>query len=284
MAAIPAQRPGTSRPGAATPVVPPAQPWQETTLSPGTDLGAAAAVEQAISAAIADASMIGRLFEALRAARLWLPLPEDGAAVTPGGAVRLPTVVYLGSEFVAAYTSAEVLTASAQPGTRGLDGTIPCAVTRATDLARLLPPGIGIALNAGADQTVPIYPQGVRFLAAESGSAEHGQVTIGPLPCPPDGLLAAIRTGLASIPQARQAAAAWLSVESGGEGMVVSVTLDQPTDPAAQDAVISAVTRAADAARPEVRWPLDVTFAGEGEPDYIDRWFAAFARPFFCRD
>jgi hypothetical protein len=301
MPAIPAQRPGTNGPGAADQTALPdpalAPPWQETTLSPGNDLGGSALVEQAISAATADASRIAELFDALRTARLWLPLPEDGPAVTPGGAVRLPTVVYLGSEFVAAYTSAELLTASAQPGTRtrdggslaGVPGVVPRAstahaVARAADLARLLPPDIGIALNAGADQSVPIYPQGVRFLAADASTAEHGRVTVGPLPCQPDGLLAGIRAGLAGIPQARRAAAAWLSVQFSGEGMVISVTLDQPADAAAQDSVVAALTRAAEAAPHDVDWPLDVTFPGEGEPDYIDRWIAAFAEPFYRRD
>jgi SseB protein N-terminal domain len=288
MPAIPAQRPGTNGPGAAGQTALPdpvlAPPWQETTLSPGHDLGGSALVEQAISAATSNASRIAELFDALRTARLWLPLPEDGPAVTPGGAVRLPTVVYLGSEFVAAYTSAELLTASAQRGTRTRDGDIPHAVARAADLARLLPPDIGIALNAGADQSVPIYPQGVTFLAADPDAAERGRVTVGPLPCQPDGLLAGIRAGLAGIPQARRAAAAWLSVQFSGEGVIISVTLDQPADPAAQDAVIAALTRAAEAAPHDVDWPLDVTFPGEGEPDDIDRWIAAFAEPFYSRD
>jgi hypothetical protein len=282
MPAVPAQRQAATSPGAVAAVSPAVRPWQEATVSPSADLGGAVAVEQAISAAIADASRISEIFAALRTARLWLPLPEDGEAVTSDGAVRLPTVIYLGSEFVPAYTSAGLLAASARPDSRA-DGAIPHAVTRATDLAGLLPPDIGIALNAGAGQSVPIYPQGVTILASEPGTTGHGRVTMGPLPCRPAGLLAGISAGLAGIPQAGQAAAGWLSIQSAGEGMIISVTLDEPTDPATQDAIIRAVTRAADAAGPEVQWPLDVTFPGEGEPDYIDRWFAAFAEPFYRR-
>src|SRR5215469_3887636 len=67
------------------------------------------AVEQALAAAVADADRIGELLDVLRSARLWLPLPADGKPVVTGGAVTLPTVSYLGSEFVPAYSSARLL-------------------------------------------------------------------------------------------------------------------------------------------------------------------------------
>ena len=59
--------------------------------------------------AIQDASRIGELLDVLRAARLWLPLPGDGRQAVTGTAVTLPTVSYLGSDFVPAYSSAELL-------------------------------------------------------------------------------------------------------------------------------------------------------------------------------
>ena len=40
----------------------------------------------------------------LRTARLWLPLPADGATAIRGTAVTLPTISYLGSDFVPAYS------------------------------------------------------------------------------------------------------------------------------------------------------------------------------------
>jgi hypothetical protein len=43
-------------------------------------------------------------------------------------------------------------------------------VVRAADLARLLPPTIGIALNAGASESVPVYPPGVAYLAEDAGA------------------------------------------------------------------------------------------------------------------
>jgi hypothetical protein len=241
-------------------------------------------VECALTAATQDATRIGDLLETLRAARLWLPLPDDASAVTASGAVELPTVTYLGSEFVPAYTSAELLIAQARAGAASRDsGQVPHAVVLAGDLARLLPPDVGIALNAGASQSVPIYPPGVSFLAADASAAGQDRVSVGPLPAQPEDLLAEIRAGLAGVPQAAEATAAWLSVKFSGEGMIISVALDDPSDAAARDAVVAALEQAAQSARHDAGYPIDVTFPGESEPDEIDQWIAASAEPFYRR-
>src|SRR5579875_1648858 len=175
------------------------------------------AVEHALAAAAADEARIGEVLDALRRGRLWLPLPDDGTPVTDGSAVTLPTVIYLGREFVPAYTSADQLirasapagaagpascapgvagdgdahfahpahpahpatpggpSAAARPvapaGRTGLAGgqepeDIPHLVVPAAALASLLPAGLGIALNPGAPCSVPVYPEGVAYLAA----------------------------------------------------------------------------------------------------------------------
>src|SRR5215469_1638824 len=77
--------------------------------SPALHSEADSAVEQALAAAAEDAGRIGDLLDVLRSARLWLPLPDDGRPVVTGDAVTLPTVSYLGSEFVPAYSSARLL-------------------------------------------------------------------------------------------------------------------------------------------------------------------------------
>ncbi len=244
------------------------------------------AVERALSAAISDAARIGDLLDTLRAARLWLPLPDDGAPATEGTAVRLPTVCYLGSEFVPAYTSADLLARLAdqvRPGRAARPGAaIPHIVVRAADLARLMPPGVGIAINVGASQSVPVYPQGVSYLAADE-PANQRRVSVGPLPAQPEALLAGIRAGLSGIPQASEARAGWLSVQFAGEGLLISVTLDDPADAAVRDQVIAALERAAQDARLDAGYPIDVTFPGEGEPDHIDQWIATAAKPFYVR-
>jgi hypothetical protein len=82
----------------------------------------------------------------------------------------------------------------------------------------------------------------------------------------------------------RDACAAWLSVQFAGEGLLISVTLDDPAEAAARDLAVAAIERAAWQAPPEeAAFPIDVTFPGEREPDHIDEWISAFATPFYRR-
>jgi hypothetical protein len=258
------------------------------------DVAPESAVERALAVAIEDASRIGDLLDVLRRARLWLPLPGGGTAAIKGTAVTLPTVSYLGSEFVPAYSSARLLRQLAGPaGTAGTSAaagtadpaeTLPHVVVRAADLARLLPPSVGIALNAGASESVPVYPQGVSYLAAQDAGNEIDRISVGPLPIRPDGLLADIAAGLIQIAQVRDASAAWLSVQFAGEGLLISVTLDDPAEAAARDLAVGAIERAAwQAPAKDAGFPIDVTFPGESEPDHIDEWISAFATPFYRR-
>jgi hypothetical protein len=261
------------------------------------DIAPESAVERALAAAIEDASRIGDLLDVLRRARLWLPLPGGGSAAIKGTAVTLPTVCYLGSEFVPAYSSVQLLRQLAStPGAAGPASTpdsasagspadtVPHVVVRAADLARLLPPSVGIALNAGASESVPVYPQGVSYLAAQEAGNELDRISVGPLPIRPDGLLADIAAGLMQIAQVSDASAAWLSVQFAGEGLLISVTLDDPAEAASRDLAAGAIERAAwQAAAQDAGFPIDVTFPGESEPDHIDEWISAFATPFYRR-
>jgi hypothetical protein len=285
------------------------------------------AVAQALAAAIKDGDRISDLLDELSRGRLWLPLPDDGGPVTDGSAVQLPTVVYLGSEFVPAFTSAELLTRHGgapgrEPhGTTGPSGpdfgaerswtptpgpyggwatqrvpapvpdpalapdprsrrSVPHVVVPTSALARRLPPGVGIALNPGAEASVPIYPEGVTYLAASEWAAGDVRIRLGQPPTEPESLLREISAGLRPIRAVRQASRAWLSVPGAGEGLIVSVTLDDPADQPAQQEVLSAIAYAAEVAGPKAGFPIDVTFPGEHEPDDVDRWIADHATPF----
>jgi SseB protein N-terminal domain/SseB protein C-terminal domain len=242
------------------------------------------AVERALAALARDPDRIDELLDAVSQARLWVALPAHDGPVTDGFAVHLPTVRYLGAPYVPAYSSAtRLLQASPElaPGERA--AVVPHIIVGAADLARRLPPGIGIALNPGADLSVPVSPAGVARLAAEPAVLDGHRVRIGPLPVTPGGLLAAIAAGLGEVRPAREATAAWLAVETAGEGLVISVALDDPADAAARDAAVDAIQAAVTAAGPEVAWPVDVTFPGEGEPDPVDHWVSASASPFYRR-
>ncbi len=107
-------------------------------------------------------------------------------------------------------------------------------------------------------------------------------VRVGRPPADPLPLLSEVRAALTAIPGARQAARAWLSVSGQGEGLVISVTLDDPASQDAHQEVLDAVQRAV-AAVPKQGFPIDVTFPGENEPDQVDAWISAYAEPFYIR-
>ena len=256
--------------------------------------------EHALAAAAKDPDRVTDLLDELSRGRLWLPLPDDERPVTDGSAVLLPTVTYLGAEFVPAFTSAHQLAAwhgrgkpagqvsvPAQqlPGSplgEGPFAAMPHIVVPAAELARLLPAGLGIALNPGAEASVPIYPEGVGYLAAALVLADGAAVRVGRPPADPVTLLTEIRTALGTIPDVEQASRAWLSVPGQGEGLVISVTLHDPGSEAAHSRVITAIERAVGTV-PEQGFPIDVTFPGEGEPDQVDEWISAHAEPFYIR-
>jgi hypothetical protein len=292
------------------------------------------AVAHALAAAVKDSDRISDLLDELSRGRLWLPLPDDGGPVTDGSAVQLPTVVYLGSEFVPAFTSADLLASFAgvssgagqdqadtapdrawtqAPGPyRGWTAqraappavprqaspvlttqvladpasarrTVPHVVVPTAELARRMPPGVGIALNPGAAASVPIYPEGVTYLAAAEWTAGDVRIRLGQPPTEPESLLREISAGLRPIRAVRYAARAWLSVPGAGEGLIISVTLEDPAGQMAQQEVLSAIAYAADVVGSKATFPIDVTFPGEHVPDDVDRWIADHATPFHLR-
>jgi hypothetical protein len=273
------------------------------TPRPGTDpenFATPAAIEHALAVAAEDPARVTDLLDELSRGRLWLPLPDDERPVTDGSAVTLPTVTYRGAEFVPAFTSARELAAWNRTGGSLGRGSVPASrlpqedvaprsgegtskdtphiVVLTADLARLLPAGVGIALNPGTTASIPIYPDGVGYLA----DGDDGQIRVGRPPADPAALLTEMRAALGSIADVREASTAWLSVPGQGEGLVIAVTLHDPSSETAQLDVISAIERAVGAV-PGPGFPIDVTFPGEGEPDQVDEWIAAHAEPFYIR-
>jgi hypothetical protein len=268
------------------------QPGSQAPANPATP----AAIEHALAAAVKDPDRVTDLLDELSRGRLWLPLP-DARPVTDGSAVLLPTVTYLGGEFVPAFTSARRLASwlgrvpvPAQPqgdaervaAGAGPFAAMPHIVVPAADLARRMPAGVGIALNPGAEASVPIYPEGVGYLAATLLVTDGTQVRMGRPPADPVPLLSEVRTALSSVPGVRQASRAWMSVPGRGEGLVISVALDDPASETAHQEVLDAVERAVQAG-PGEGYPIDVTFPGESEPDLLDAWISAHAEPFYIR-
>ncbi len=266
------------------------QPGSQAPANPATP----AAIEHALAAAVKDPDRITDLLDELSRGRLWLPLPE-ARPVTDGSAVLLPTVTYLGAEFVPGFTSAGRLASwlgrvpvlarsqgDTAPAGDGPFAAMPHIVVPAADLARRMPAGVGIALNPGAEASVPIYPEGVGYLAANLVVTDGTQVRLGRPPTDPVPLLSEVGSALSSVPGVRQAARAWLSVPGRGEGLVISVALDDPASETAHQEVLDAVERAVRAV-PGEDFPVDVTFPGETEPDSVDAWISAYAEPFYTR-
>jgi len=268
------------------------QPGSQAPANPATP----AAIEHALAAAVKDPDRVTDLLDELSRGRLWLPLP-DARPVTDGSAVLLPTVTYLGAEFVPAFTSARRLASwlgrvpvPAQPqgnadrvaAGAGPFAAMPHIVVPAADLARRMPAGVGIALNPGAEASVPIYPEGVGYLAATLLVTDGTQIRMGRPPADPVPLLSEVRTELSTVSGVRQAVRAWLSVPGRGEGLVISVALDDPASETAHQEVLDAVERAVQAV-PGEGFPIDVTFPGESEPDLLDAWISAHAEPFYIR-
>jgi SseB protein N-terminal domain len=277
---------------------------------PGTDpenFATPATIEHALAAAVDDPARVTDLLDELSRGRLWLPLPDDARPVIDGSAVTLPTVTYRGAEFVPAFTSAGELAAwnqsaslprrRAVPASRlseedeqsrsGQDpsAATPHIVVPAAELARLLPAGVGIALNPGTKASIPLYPDALSYLVADQvppADGDGAHIRAGRPPADPTALLTEMRVALGSILDVREASRAWLSIPGRGEGLVIAVTLHDPASEAVQFDVISAIERAVDAV-PGPGFPIDVTFPGEGEPDEVDEWISAHAEPFYIR-
>jgi hypothetical protein len=72
-------------------------------------------------------------------------------------------------------------------------------------------------------------------------------------------------------------------VPGAGEGLIISVTLDDPAGQLAQQEVLSAIAYAAEVVGSKATFPIDVTFPGEHVLDDVDRWIADHATPFHLR-
>jgi len=204
--------------------------------------------------------------------------------------------------------------AAGRPWRRAGDTRIvPHIVVLAAGLARRLPAGLGMAINPDSSPGVPLYPESVSYLARlaphdgipapavpdtmplntrppdttapNSGARSH---IVGHPPIEPTALLRETCDGLRTLPSVRHASRAWLSAPGQGEGLVISVTLDDPASEADRGVVVDVLQRACASVPLRVPFPVDVTFPGEdfpGEPgqDQIDYWIARNTRPFYTR-
>ena len=303
--------------------------WGGTRDTREGDYSSFEAIERTLAATVRNPGDLPLLLAELAVARLWIPLPVRQRPFTDGTAVRLPLIGYQGTDFVPCFTSVQRLSTWADHGEQGRawqragdPRTAPHVVVPAGGLAQRLPAGLGLAINPDSASGLPIYPECVPYLArlavketgtaaggdTASGETAPGGLTMGELvrgsgadflighpPAEPTALLAETRTALRALPSVRQASRAWLSAPGEGEGLVISVVLDEPAREESRNAAAEAIERAAAAVPLRVPFPVDVTFPGERAPDgerpgalaalgAIDAWIARSTRPFYDRD
>ncbi|HTR94820.1 MAG TPA: SseB family protein [Trebonia sp.] len=305
--------------------------WGGTRDTREGDYSSFEAIERTLAATARNPAELPLLLTELVVARLWVPLPVRHRPFTDGAAVRLPLIGYQDTDFVPCFTSVQRLTAWVDQGgawQRAGDPRIaPHVVVPAGGLAQRLPAGLGLAINPDTPTGLPIYPECVPYLArlamretaaaagagtagtrqADSetapGGLALGQVVhgsgvdflIGHPPAEPSALLAETRSALRALPPVRQASRAWLSAPGEGEGLVISVVLDEPAREDSRAAAAKAIERAAASVALRVPFPLDITFPGErvrGDDlpaalaplAAIDAWIEVSTRPFYARD
>ncbi|MGD0704990.1 MAG: SseB family protein [Trebonia sp.] len=199
---------------------------------------------------------------------------DTGRPADPGTAVPWPAGLRPSPD----WSPTSSRTDAGRPETRaaGAPGGTTGAASGATGKAAA--PGINAAVS--------------RATAASRASGAAGtSVGVGHPPVEPRALLDETRAALRELRFVRYASRAWLSIPGAGEGLVISVALDDPASEASRVAVVHALERACAAVPLRVPFPVDVTFPGEilpgktsPSPDIIDEWISRNTRPFYTRD
>ena len=164
--------------------------WDSMLAPPPVPGSSCEVMEQAIAAVLADVNRLEDLLDELARARLWLPLPDGPKPVTDGCAVTLPVIMTLEDEFVPAFTSVQRLgtwadprrlrsgpanaagpVRSGDPAWRrdpwdhlGEGAVIRHVVVPFAGLAKVLPPGLGIAINPGSRTSLRVHPDALAEL------------------------------------------------------------------------------------------------------------------------
>ena len=236
--------------------------------------------EEALQGAMADPEnpeRIGEFFGALVAGQLWVPLPE-GAGPQEDGSFAMPTLEFQEEpesetqQLIPAFTSEEQFAAGAPEGVEQI-------VLSASDMVQQCPETVGLAINPGCEEGMPIPPEGVQMLAQDF--AGETRITIDHPQTEPTELLAAVGKALGPVAQVVSASRAWIDVENAGEGLIIGVELDNPEDEQAQELALHAVEGVVKELEPD--FSLDVTFVDLVEDDPIDEWLLDNTEPFYSR-
>ncbi|MFC5906732.1 enhanced serine sensitivity protein SseB C-terminal domain-containing protein [Streptacidiphilus monticola] len=229
---------------------------------PGNEL------EQVLQASVGEPGATPRVMEVLARSHVWLPLP--GGPTQDGITLDLPTTELAGKPYVPVFSSEEQLHAVA-------GAAMSYAIAPVRELARGLPPGVGIAVNPEGTVGIPVPAEGVPDLCV----GEPAQVGLRePEPeAEPGEFLGQAAGELSLLPHVLTARRALVQVEGDPEKLFVGVQLSS-LQQADQEAVHLALGRALHAA--PVPWPVSVVLLDVAQ-DTLAAWMLASVTPFYDR-
>ncbi|GAA2713860.1 enhanced serine sensitivity protein SseB C-terminal domain-containing protein [Actinoplanes palleronii] len=206
-----------------------------------------------------------QLLHALRENDLWVPLP---AGAQPGGDATLPIMTLPDGPYVAVFTSAEQFGLAASGEAH--------MVLPGRELAALLSPELGLAVNPGGAIGLPIRASGVdEIRGGERRVAAGSRMRLGLPVEEPHELLAALAGAFAALPAVLEARLALGKVGDQPPALLIGVLLRAEGD---MDQVFAAVREVT--ARVTSPFPVDtVVLRPAGDP--LTDWLTANTEPFF---
>lgn len=226
-------------------------------------------LESVLAGARSGAATAEQLLQALRDNDLWVPLP---AGAGPQGQTTLPVMALGDGPYVAAYTSSEQFTSAAAGQ--------PHMVLTGRELAALMSPELGLAVNPGGEIGLPIRASGVNTIRGEARRVSAGaRMRLGVPAEDPSDLLAALAGAFGALPVVVEARRALAQVGEQPPALLIGVRLstDQPTDAGARQVTATIQATTARVASP---YPVDtVILKDAGDP--LTSWLLTNTEPFY---
>ncbi|MFE7352192.1 enhanced serine sensitivity protein SseB [Streptomyces sp. NPDC057543] len=235
-------------------------------------------LEEVLMASVGSPEAGGRLVEVLGRSQVWVPLPAGGG---PDSAdLDLPTLEIEGAAYVPVFSSEQQFLSCV--GT-----AMSFAVAPARDLARGLPPQLGIAVNPGGAVGMPVPPLAVAELCRAGrtpldGPASGGRVRL----YEPDwkeepvDFLAAAAGEFEESGVVLTARRTLASIEGGEPVLFIGVEFST-WEGAGRNAPMDALGRAL--GRVEVPWPVNLVLLDVAQ-DPVGDWMREKVRPFYRRE
>jgi SseB protein C-terminal domain/SseB protein N-terminal domain len=227
------------------------------------------AMEDALAAAHAGSLSSDALLETLAVGQVWVPLPTGAHG---GAEANLPIMWIDNLRYVPVYTSEDQF--------RRESGDMAHMVSPLRDFARVLPAGLGIAVNPGGQIGLPINPPGVDIIRGGQRTAPAGsRLRLGQPEVEPVALVRALTRVFGLIKEIRSARSGWGQFGDDPPGLILGIELN-PDSEALRGNALAAVAEA----RAQVPDPCNVDSVFLNEPgDTVADWLIANTAPFYER-